>query len=129
MSNKIKIKGYRAWFYSRKPLQEIGDFLVREQEKTDYTYDYENIYEWIEIDKLNSGYSLNISRKHNDWKEIEKEPTTLFFQYSSLEPGNDLIENIATDIGRFIQTEVFLGTVKHVGADEFEYSVDKRINS
>lgn len=125
----MKIKEYRAWFYSEKPLQEIGDYLVKGKGKTDYTYDYENIYEWIEIVKPKSGYSLNISRKHNDWKEIEKEPTTLLIQYASLEPANDLLENVASAIGRFIQAEVFLGTIKHISKEDFDYVVDKRINS
>jgi len=123
----MKIKQYRAWFYSEKALQEIGDYLVSSKEETDYLYDYENIYEWIEIKKVNSAYSLNISRKHNDWNEIEKEATTLLIKYAELEPGNDLLEKLAIEIGEFIQDEVFLGTIKHLGDDDFEYLVDKRI--
>ncbi len=128
MKNEI-LKQLRFWFFSDLELEEIGRILLQKNIITDFRYDYENVYEWIEAQTDNANIDFNIARKHNDWENFSAEPITVLIMYSGLEPSNNIVEKKAKLFAEKLQLPISLGTVDYLGDDNFEYNEQKRINA
>jgi len=126
MANE-KVKEYKAWFTSDLPLKEIGEQLTKAEVISRSTYDYENVYEWVEGETNNKDLEFNISRKHCDGQGFEEERISVLAMYTSQEPDNQVIENIAKIISKEFKCRVFLGSINYIQDDEFEYKAINEI--
>jgi len=77
----MKVKDYKAWFSSPLKLKEIGEKFKKLKLLTEYYYDYENVYEWLEANTLNANIKINISRAHKKGINFESENISLLIMY------------------------------------------------
>ena len=135
---KSKRKNYKIWFYSEKHLEDIATEFHNEKLIGEYYYDYENVYEWIEAQSIDSSFELNISREHSYWNDYEegsaeqkaenlKEPITIMLMFDSKEPSDIIVEEIAKQINSILTCSVYLGTIKYLGGNNYEYIKTKEI--
>ncbi len=120
-----KIKKLKAWFTSDFSLEEIGEALKQLGLITDFQFDYENVYEWIEAETLNKDQDFNLSRKHcydenSGDEDSGQEPIRVFIMYRGQEPSDEIIEEFAMKTAEHFECTVSLGYIRNRG-DEFEY--------
>ena len=128
------VKVYSAWFFSNEQLKSIGEKLVEAEVIYEFEYDYENIYEWIKAKTFDFNIELNFSRKHNFHEDTEQEnqyeePIFIRVMFEADEPDNDFLDEIASDISNCLNCPLNLGTIEHLGGDDFEYQTTKEISS
>lgn len=128
------VKEYSAWFFSNKQLESIGEQLVEADIIYEFEYDYENIYEWIKAKTFDFNIELNFSRKHNNHENAERtdeatEPIFIKVMFEETEPSDDFLDEIAYEISDCLNCSLNLGTIEHLGADNFEYRPTKEISS
>lgn len=135
---KSKRKNYKIWFYSEKHLKNIATEFNNEKLIGEYYHDYENVYEWIVGQSINSSFELNISRKHYYWSDYEegnieqqtknlKEPITIMLMFDTKEPSDSILEEIAKKVSLIMSCSVYLGTIDYLGGDDYEYIKTKEI--
>lgn len=124
-----KIKEMKAWFSSSLDLVEIGDKLQIAGLISDYDYDCENVYEWLECTVDDSSLELNVSRKHCDFTDFEHEPIHVMILYKDLEPKDEFVFSVAKRISIILGSGISVGTISYVGGDEFCYSPISKANS
>lgn len=116
-----KVKKYKAWFSSGLELDEVGEIFIKCGLVSDFSSDYENVYEWFVGITDNPGVVLNISRKHCDGVGFENEPIHVMIMYAESEPSNAKIEAIAESINKALSTEVHIGFIDYISGDNYEY--------
>lgn len=135
---KSNSKKYKIWFYSEKSLEYLAEMFFEKGLIGKFEYDYENVYEWIEAQSTDRSVEFNISRKHSYLEDFEKdsedqlksnleEPITLMLMYDNVEPSDSEIETIAHQINLVLATKVYLGLVKYLEGDDYEYLRMKEI--
>ncbi|WP_103068446.1 hypothetical protein [Aquimarina sediminis] len=135
---KSNSKKYKIWFYSKRPLNDLAETFFEKGLIREFEYNYENVYEWIEAQSTDQSVELNISRKHSYLEGFEKgredqlksnleEPITLMLMYDNVEPSDSKIETIAYQINLVLATKVYLGLVKYLEDDDYEYLKMKEI--
>ncbi len=137
---KSNSKNYKIWFYSERSLDTPAEIFFDKGLIGKFDVDYENVYEWIEAQSMESSVEFNISRKHSYLEDFEegcedqiksnlKEPITLMLMYDNdnTKPLDSEIETIANQINLILSTKVYLGTVTYLGGDDYEYVKMKEI--
>lgn len=119
--SKDKVKEYKAWFKSPLSLEEIGSRLVKIGVIRNYSYDYENVYEWFVAETENEDLDFNVSRKHREGEGFEEEPIGILAIYSKQKPENIVVEKFAKSIAREFNCKVLLGFIEYLGGDDYEY--------
>jgi hypothetical protein len=115
------VKPYKAWFITDYSIEQIGEFLVSAGVMPSFEDDHEDTYEWLEGNGADTGVSFNIWRKLGDDEYWDREPVSIYCEYEDIEPGDELLENIALQIAEGLGCKVWLGTIKNVYGDKYAY--------
>jgi hypothetical protein len=115
------VKSYKAWFITDYSIEQVGELLVSKGLMASFEDDREDTYEWLEGDGADNGVSFNIWRKLGDDEYWDREPVSVYCEYEDTEPGDELLEDIATQITQGLGCQVWLGTIKNVYGDEYAY--------
>lgn len=115
-----KIKNFNGWFTSSLPLETIGEILQKSSLIRKFEYDYENIYEWLEV-TLNDVHCFNLSRQHNNFENFEEENIGILLGFHEKEPDDKILSDFAQTISSAFGCPVFLGFIHHIEGDRYEY--------
>lgn len=121
----MKVKDYKAWFNSPLKLKEIGEKFKKLKLLTEYYYDYENVYEWLEANTLNANIKINISRAHKEGINFESENISLLIMYKKEEPKDSYIDKISELISKEFNLSVYTGEIKYLSGDNYKYIPQK----
>jgi hypothetical protein len=123
------ISPLKFWLYTSRPLLEIAETLSDAGVINDYDCDEENVYEWFTARPGRDDLELNVSRKHNGG-EIEPDEPLSFLIISRADdcPPESLVRELAARVNAALKTMVYVGTIKHLGDDDYCYTAREKIS-
>ena len=77
-----QVSTLKFWIRSDRSLAEIAAALKEAGVIVEYSYDYENVYEWFTATPTGHVTELNVSRQHRDG-ELDRDEPLLFMLRSS----------------------------------------------
>lgn len=93
----------------------------------EFTYDYENVFQWIELSTHHATNQWNVSRKHSQGGQSEREPIMMVWMTNEGKPEKKKVEEMAGRVANLLGIEVYLGKVAYLGGDECEFIPEKII--
>jgi hypothetical protein len=117
------VKSYKAWFMTDFSIEQIGEFLVSSGLIVSSSDETDDVYEWLEGEVVGADESvmLNIWRKLGEDEYWDIEPVNVYCEFEDTEPADELIDKVATQIVEDLGCKVYLGTIRNLHDEFYEY--------
>jgi hypothetical protein len=122
------ISPLKFWIYTGRPIIEIAEALSTAGVINDYDCDEENVYEWFTASPGQDDVELNVSRKHNGGDvELDEPLSFLLISRGEEAPPESLVRELAAKVNQALKTMVYIGTIKHLGEDDYCYTATQKL--